>query len=158
MKRYYLLALVFSLISCDFVDDRLLIKNDTSDTFMVKLKYFENRDDLNGFYVVKQVNSKDKQALSLLNRRWEYIMKNSSDSSFVRITLINQKSIDSLNLLYLNQNISLNQYDLLDSLISLNNCFSRDFYFRELDQIEWEILYPKESFSKCSTVSSANLE
>lgn len=149
MKFYYYFIVIFCLLSCDFIDDKLSIQNNTTYKFMVDVKYFKNKEDsLGEFCSLIEVNEEEKKVIGLLNRHWENLTKNSTNESFIKVILISKKSIDSLNQVYYSKNISLNRYDLLDSLYNKKEYDYKEYSLKELEHRKWQITYPDDGFKK----------
>ncbi len=150
MKNSLIITLlsVSMLVSCDFIDDKLSAKNNSDSTFIVNAIYFENENDKGVFYSTEKIKGKDEKILGVLNRNWKNIMKNSNDDSFIRIMLISKNSTDSLNQLYLDKDISLNEYDLMDSLIYKGIYLVKDYDLKDLNRLKWQITYPDDGFKK----------
>jgi hypothetical protein len=149
MKFYHYFTIIFCLLSCDFIDDKLSIQNNTAYKLIVNVKYFKNRQDNVGkFCSSMEVNEEEKKIIGLLNRRWENLTKNSTNESFIKVILIPEKIIDSLNQIYYKKNILLNKYDLLDSLYNKKEYDYKEYSLKELEHQKWQIIYPDDGFKR----------
>lgn len=149
MKFYCYFIVIFCLLSCDFIDDKLFLRNNTTNKFMVDVKYFKHRQDNVGEFCSSiEVNEKEGKTIGLLNRHWENLTKNSTNESFIKVILISEKSIDSLNQIYYKKNISLNRYDLLDSLYNKKEYNYKEYSLKELERQKWQITYPDDGFKR----------
>jgi hypothetical protein len=147
LKLLSFIIFTVSIISCDFIDDKLTLKNKSMNEFYLGLVYFQNEKDSLGEMLHYNEISKDTiQVLALLNRYWGSITDNATNKSYLKLILTNRNIVDSLH----QDNLALHESEIIYNLKNQGNCIERNYTFENLDEKNWQITYPDDGFEKCT--------
>jgi hypothetical protein len=132
-KRCFLTLFILFSTSCDYVDNRLQIRNNSPFpiAFEVCKDTILGKADVNNieYYFSNYLNPGQEIKKSKIGstKSWSYYIKNST----------NQK----LNIYFFNVDI-LKKYNSMDTIISLKLYHKYEFTEQELEKAKWKIEYP----------------
>lgn len=135
-NSFFSILLSFTICSCDPMDDRMVFKNNSSETVFTRMIFIEN--GVKGTMLgLRKVEAKKESRLGKLYT-WESEFENVKDSVLNVIVFKNHKFLD-------------NKYEgstktKSDSLLAHGDYQIKNFTYNELKNKNWQINYPNDGF------------
>ncbi|WP_413513502.1 hypothetical protein [Myroides odoratus] len=153
MKKVLFYLVLFSVFSsCDPADNRLKIKNRTSDSILLRLRFQNEIRDNKGFYQrsgIRSVLVFETIEVGIFNQ-WEGEFERAKPDTLLFVIAMKKSEFDSILLKRGISNNSVefdNMQDIIwDSLYKAQHYKYHEYSLQKLNELNWQITYTNDGF------------
>ncbi|MFZ1529115.1 MAG: hypothetical protein WAT19_10210 [Ferruginibacter sp.] len=124
--------------SCDFIDEKLSLKNN-SDIDIIVISWFFNStsDSLYSPCTYNSISTKDTEVLGLLNRRWHNLFEKAGANGYIKIVVIEKNTIDSFKKMF----PATPEFVVVDSILKTGKVIVKEFKRTEIEDMNWSLRF-----------------
>lgn len=140
MKRIVGILLLLACFSCDPMDDRMNLINNSNSNIHVRM-LFLNQDEINETMVgLREIKNNKDQKIGILYN-WESEFKKVKPDTILNVVVYKDFK-------FLQDKYEQSSLIKSDSLLEIGEYEYRTYSYKDLEKLNWQIKYPDDGFKK----------